>query len=179
MTDSQHEDFIDLQSQETTGSYVRWEKLEKLNDFITACGKRNLQIPKLTWEEYTEKTKKTYLTLIKECLENVIETLFPLETDIVTESFFNMNEKTLSGQNLDSQMIDALAASYQVAEAWQIKRQILSVIASILPYRELISVLPVSQYCYYTAQKHAVTQGCALPPAEKDKTKRQDGPKQA
>jgi hypothetical protein len=65
----------------------------------------------------------------------------------------------------DSILQEALIESYGKADTWQLKRQILSILAKTMHYKSIIEKIPgLTEYRYYKAKNHSAVYGCALPP---------------
>ena len=101
----------------------------------------------------------------------MIETLFGVDGEKILEEMMHeeMTSTTQPVKSTDSdkELIQTLSESYKVAESWQVKRQILSVLCQMISYKETSELIPcLTEYRYYAAKKHASTQGCALPPED-------------
>jgi hypothetical protein len=65
----------------------------------------------------------------------------------------------------DSVLQEALIESYGKADTWQLKRQILSILAKTMHYKSIIEKIPgLTEYRYYKAKNRSAVYGCALPP---------------
>ncbi|CAC5365692.1 unnamed protein product [Mytilus coruscus] len=85
---------------------------------------------------------------------------------------FKDDEHQDEDDNGNSKMISALIESYEKSSAWQVRRQVLSVLVIKLSFKQLINYLPgLTEYRYYVAQKHSILYGCAIPPSETCKTR--------
>ncbi|CAC5365693.1 unnamed protein product [Mytilus coruscus] len=94
------------------------------------------------------------------------------EYDDIFDNMFKDDEHQDEDDNGNSKMISALIESYEKSSAWQVRRQILSVLAIKLSFKQLINYLPgLTEYRYYVAQKHSILYGCAIPPSETCKTR--------
>lgn len=124
-------------------------------------------MPTSTWNSYSKKTKDSYVAFVKEVVYAVISTIFPDEIQCVLEDFYNLPTNTTGEQTneTDSTLQDALIESYRKADTWQLKRQILSSLATIMQYKSVVEKIPdLTEYRYYKSKNHAVVYGCALPP---------------
>ena len=134
-------------------------------------------MPTSAWKLYTKKTKDCYIIHLKEVVYAIICTLFPEEIQSVLEHFYNTTANTTVEETTDSVLQDALIGSYGKADTWQMRRQILSVLATTMQYKSVLEKIPdLTEYRYYKAKKHAVVYGCALPPPSNDQHRQRMDP---
>ena len=76
----------------------------------------------------------------------------------------------------DQKYVEALADTYQNANSWDTRRQILSVIADLIPYSVIQQLIPgIIEYRIKTARQHTIQHGCCVPlPASKSPRMRVD-----
>ena len=133
-----------------------------------------LVTPQFPWTSYTKRTKDSYIQQLQECFMAVTDTLFPNESEEVMQEVMKATEESVADIDKDVELLEALSESYKVAESWQVKRQILSIICKQLSFQKTCGLIPhLTEYRYYIAKKHNVIQGCALPPATDINMKRQ------
>ena len=124
-------------------------------------------MPTSSWKMYSKKTKDSYVQHVREVVYAVISTIFPYEIQHVLEDFYNLSTDTTMEQTNEADIIlqEALIESYGKADTWQLKRQILSILAKTMHYKSMIEKIPgLTEYRYYKAKNHSAVDGCALPP---------------
>ena len=97
-------------------------------------------MPTSSWKMYSKKTKDSYVQHVREVVYAVISTIFPYEVQHVLEDFYNLSTDTTMEQTneADSILQEALIESYGKADTWQLKRQILSILAKTMHYKSII-----------------------------------------
>ncbi|XP_076089050.1 uncharacterized protein LOC143059440 [Mytilus galloprovincialis] len=120
-----------------------------------------------TWQSYTFKTRNTYKERFDEIKKLIIGILFPNDVDEVIEDI--KCPKQLNEENRTSHTeYKDIVTSYRKVEFWQQGRQVLSVLASRMSFKDLLSILPeVTSHRYYAALSHSKKIGPALPIPEK------------
>ena len=125
----------------------------------------HLPVSQKPYTAYSHTMKKQRLKYIKQTFLTLLEIIFPGESCEIYEKL--AKEELASQTPKDTScdfILDGLMASYNKAETWQAKRQILSVLASTLSYTETSELIQgITQCRYYIAQKHALYYGAALP----------------
>ncbi|XP_076112384.1 uncharacterized protein LOC143080426 [Mytilus galloprovincialis] len=156
------------QSQQSVRSYERCSYLTSLNDFLSSVRLQEFsEKERKTWRSYTFKTRNTYKERFDEIMKLIIEILFPNDVDEVIDDI--KCPKQLNEENRTSHTeYKDIVTSYRKAESWQQGRQVLSVLASRMSFKDLLSLLPeVTSHRYYAALSHSKKIGPALPIPEK------------
>ncbi|XP_063427080.1 uncharacterized protein LOC134710627 [Mytilus trossulus] len=160
-------------------TYLQTDSLSKLNDFLKTKGIQPLVLPQHAWGTYSQKTKKSFVNKLFSCFTAVTETMFPNESDEILQEILKASEviDKETDVNSDAELCQALVESYKVTDSWQVRRQILSVICQKLSFKNTCELIDgLTEYRYYTAKKHASVQGCALPPAQGNKSRQRMDP---
>ncbi|XP_063448230.1 uncharacterized protein LOC134727772 [Mytilus trossulus] len=156
------------QSQQSVRSYERCSYLTSLNDFLSSVRLQEFsEKERKTWQSYTFKTRNTYKERFDEIMKLIIGILFPNDVDEVIDDI--KCPKQLNEENRTSHTeYKDIVTSYRKAESWQQGRQVLSVLASRMSFKDLLSLLPeVTSHRYYAALSHSKKIGPALPIPEK------------
>lgn len=154
--------------QQSVRSYERCSYLTSLNDFLSSVRLQEFsEKERKTWQSYTFKTRNTYKERFDEIMKLIIGILFPNDVDEVIEDIKcskQLNEENRTGHTEYKDIV----TSYRKAESWQQGRQVLSVLASRMSFKDLLSLLPeVTSHRYYAALSHSKKIGPALPIPEK------------
>lgn len=129
---------------------------------------------------FQKKNKDSYVEQVREVVYAVINTMFPYEVQHVLEDFYNYSTDTTMEQTneTDSVLQEALIESYGKADTWQLKRQMLSILAKTMHYKSIIEKIPsLTEYRYYKAKNHSEVYGCALPPPCNEQHRQRMDPK--
>ena len=102
-------------------------------------------MPTSSWKMYSKKNKDSYVQHVREVVYAVISNIFPYEIQHVLEDFYNLSTDTTMGQTneADSVLQEALIESCGKANTWQLKRQILSILAKTMHYKSIIEKFQV------------------------------------
>ena len=129
--------------------------LEALNCFLVSTGKEpspcTLQVP---WETASKKTQAFYVSKLKEVITETVHTLVPNDSDNLSKATLNtitageINDETLS---VNTGILMEVVESYNELSDPGERRQVLSIIAHILPFKRLQELIP-------EATRHQVTQ---------------------
>ncbi|CAC5387913.1 unnamed protein product [Mytilus coruscus] len=150
----------------TIEDYNREHYVDLLNNYLNSRKVSAISLPIQSWKDSSKRTKRRYQGLFKECFYTIIDTFFPGEYDDIFDNICEDDEYQDEDDNGSSKMITALVESYDKSSAWQVRRQVLSVLAIKLSFKQLINyLLGLTEYRYYVAQKHSILYGCAIPPA--------------
>ena len=133
--------------------------LEALNCFLVSTGKEpspcTLQVP---WETASKKTQAFYVSKVKEVITETVHTLAPNDTDNLLKATLNsitageINDQTLS---VNTGILMAVVESYNELSDPEERRQVLSIIADILPFKRLQELIPeVTRHQVTQAKKH-------------------------
>ncbi|VDI80542.1 Hypothetical predicted protein [Mytilus galloprovincialis] len=165
-----------ISSSQTTASTIedvnREHYVDLLNNYLNSRKVSAISLSIQRWKDSSKRTRRRYQGLFKECFYTIIDTFFPGEYDDIFNNICEDDEHQDEDDNGNSKLITALVESYEKSSAWQVRRQVLSVLAMKLSFRQLINYKPgLTEYRYYVAQKHSILYGCAIPPSETCKTR--------
>ena len=143
----------------------------KLNEFLVASGKFTLGQSKKPWRQLSSRTKNVYVSKARDAVVSALEVICPndagdlwdvLKKSQMVENALNIKQPSLA----DQKYLEALAETYQNAESWNTRRQVLSIMADLVPYAMLLQYVPgITEYRVKTARQHALQhgRGSALP----------------
>ncbi|XP_063438338.1 uncharacterized protein LOC134719265 [Mytilus trossulus] len=156
------------QSQQSVRSYERCSCLTSLNDFLSSVRLQEFsEKERKTWRSYTFKTRNTYKERFDEIMKLIIEILFPNDVDEVIDDIKCPKQLNEENRTIHTEYKD-IVTSYRKTESWQQGRQVLSVLASRMSFKDLLSLLPeVTSHRYYAALSHSKKIVPALPIPEK------------
>ncbi|CAC5403286.1 unnamed protein product [Mytilus coruscus] len=141
----------DSNTASTIEDYNREHYVDLLNNYLNSRKVSAISLPIQSWKDSSKRTKKRYQGLFKECFYTIIDTFFPGEYDDIFDNICEDDEHQDEDDNGSSKMITALVESYEKSSAWQVRRQ---------------SIIGLTEYRYYVAQKHSILYGCAIPPSK-------------
>jgi hypothetical protein len=122
-------------------------------------------VSKKTWSQLTSRTQNVRVSSAGEAVATVLEVIEPENTRELWEAlkFSQSVEHALGIENadeLDKVYLDALSESYQNACSWDTRRQILSIMADLVPFSILQKYIPgITQYRVKAARHHIAQYG--------------------
>ena len=145
----------------------------KLNEFLVASGKSTLIEQRKPWgHQLDSRTSKVYVTKARDAVVAALEVITPDDAGGLWEALKSSGEVesalgVLSEPHpADDKYLKSLAETYQNAASWDTRRQVLSIMADLVPYSLLRRYLPgITEYRVKTARQHTVRygRGSALP----------------
>lgn len=115
------------------------------------------------WQTYSTKAQNIYQNRFLEILTIIIRIVFPFDAIQVFEDLKRRENRSVPINRASDFDFSHVVESYSRADTWQQKRQVLSVIASKLPFKDVLTKIPeVTPHKYYSALNHAKTIGPAL-----------------
>ena len=146
----------------------------KLNEFLSVSGHTTVNQPKKSWEDLSIRTKGVRISKAKDAVVASLEVISPGNPAALWEALKRSQsvEKTLCTANqtpMDQKYLEALAETYQNANSWDTRRQVLSIMAALIPYSVLQQFIPgITDYRIKESRKHAIQHGRGVPlPATK------------
>ena len=146
---------------------------EKLNQFLGFCGKKECITgqPKKCWENLDEQRKNVYLDRATTAIVAALEVITPGDAGHLWEAVQSSRsvEKALGiseQQPTEKKYLQASAETYQHSTSWDTRRQILAIIADLVPFREIQEFIPgLTEYRFKAARLHILKhgRGAALP----------------
>ena len=131
---------------------------QKLNSFLASRDispiRHRLTLP---WEEASERTKRHH---VRKAKQTVFAALDEIEPEC-PEKLFSAIKSTIEGDlKIDSALMEALVECYNNANHWSTRRQILSIMADKVSFKELQHWIPnLTRYRYNIARHHALLHG--------------------
>jgi len=143
------------------------ESWKQLNRFLQGRDSPVCHVLSVPWNEAKDRTKRQYLRKAEQCVSAVLTVLAPEDSKCLWEELCEGrgNLRMTGGKSRkDLELLDAFAESYSNAQHWSTRRQILSILADKLSFKELKEFLPtVTSYCYNIARQHALLHGRGEP----------------
>lgn len=159
-------------SSDDCSSNLQVLRREKLNEFLHISGKGESipGQPKKRWETMSIQRKNVYVGRATTAIVATLEVIAPedaghlwkaVQSSHNVEKALGLNEKPA-----DKKYLKALAETYQHATSWGTRRQILSIIADLAPFREIQKFIPgLTEYRFKEARLHICKygRGAAVP----------------
>lgn len=99
-----------------------------------------------------ERTKRGYIRTAKQVVEACLEEIAPNDSDMLFHSLYESSE---SDSAVDSALLKALAECYNNAQHRSIRRQVLSIMADQVTFKQLKHFIPsLTRYRYNIARHH-------------------------
>ena len=152
-------------SSESSDIDLQGPRREKLNQFLTVCGKEEILPghPKKSWEKLSNRRKNIYVTRATTAIVTALEVIAPgdaghlwtaVQSSHCVETALGMDD------NIDRKYLEALAETYQHATSWETRRQVLAIIAALVPYRDIQKFIPgLTDYRIKEARMHILKYG--------------------
>ena len=142
-------------------------KLEKLNEFLNACGRPGIRQTR-TWERASVRSKQRYLQSGRVVIESALKTLQPTDPRSLWEELKHSLQLDASlGINMkgvDPAYMEALAEAYNNTATWDTRRQILSFMADLVPLDIIQKFLPgITKHRFTSAHEHKLVYGRGAP----------------
>lgn len=160
-------------SESSGGCYSDLQGLrrEKLNQFLTVSGKeeRVPGQPKKRWEKLSNQRKNVYVNRATAVIVAALEATTPGDAGhLWTAVQSSRGVETALGieDTIDRKYLEALAETYQHATSWDTRRQVLAIIADLVPYRDIQKFIPgLTDYRIKEARLHIFKygRGAAVP----------------
>ena len=115
-----------------------------------------------SWEMASYRTKRLHLRKAQQVVHTCLEEITPGES---AELFQYLHKRFETGSNVDGSLMEALLECYNNARHWSSRRQILSIIADKVNFKDLRRWIPsLTKYCYDIA-RHTLLhgRGAAMP----------------
>ena len=121
----------------------------KLNEFLGASGKSVLTQQRKPWDRQVDyRTRYVYVAKARDAVVSAMEVIVPDDAGALWEALKTYGEvenalDVLSGPHpADDKYLKSLAETYQNAASWDTRRQVLSIMADLVPYSVLQRHLP-------------------------------------
>lgn len=110
-----------------------------------------------SWDLASERTKRFHTRKAKQVVNACLEEIAPQDHQHLLEHVVNAHKAC---DNIDSTLLEALTECYNNASHWSTRRQILSIIADKISYKDLQKWIPyLSRYRYNIARHHCLLHG--------------------
>jgi hypothetical protein len=155
---------------DSSREHVLKYRRELFNNFLSCCDVDPLpNVDKMC--EHSDRTRRLYVSKACDIIPLVIKLIYPLDPAGIWKSLKESNcidsalgtivpeEHKISSE--ESKYLRSLSEAYENATTWAAKRQILSVMADLAPYKTLVQFIPgLTQYRVTEARKHKTLFGC-------------------
>ena len=139
----------------------------KLNEFLAISGKSTLTQQRKPWANLLDsRTRHVYVTKARDAVVAALEVIIPDDAGGLWEALKESGEVesalgVLSEPHpADDKYLKSLAEAYQNASSWDTRRQVLSVMADLVPYSLIQRYLPgITEYRVKTAREHGKKYG--------------------
>ena len=148
--------------------YEHVDKLQAVNQLLTLDGhepiNRTLQV---SWVDATERTKRFYTSKMSEVVTTVLDLIAPNDAGLLWRSLkesSQINERYSEPSSSETSLLTALVESYKQATHHSTRKQILSVMADKLSFKDLEQLIPgLSRYRFHSARLHRLQHGVGAP----------------
>ena len=160
---SKSQSFCVFSETEDESLLVEPTPVEKLNGYLasrdTSPVRHILTVP---WNEASERTKRYYVRKGRQVVHTCLDEIVPGESETLLECLSKEKPKSTT----DPSLINALCECYYNSNHWSTRRQILSIIADKLTFKELKEWIPnLTRHRFNIARHHTLLygRGSALP----------------
>lgn len=133
----------------------------KLNEFLAISGKSALTQQRKPWANLLTRTRHVYVNKARDAVVAALEVIIPDDAGGLWEVLKESGEVesalgVLSEPHpADDKYLKSVAEAYQNASSWDTRRQVLSVIADLVPYSLIQRYLPgITEYRVRAAREH-------------------------
>ena len=110
-----------------------------------------------SWDSGSERTKRLYTRKARQVVDACLQEIAPKDRQHLLDKVVNDHRAC---DNIDSTLLEALTECYNNANHWSTRRQILSIIADKVSYKELQKWIPdISRYRYNIGRHHRLLHG--------------------
>lgn len=138
-----------------------------LNRFLESCNVKKVTRPRKRWEEAGARTRKNHVKKAKDIIVAALDVIAPGDAALLwdaLQSSMLVDKQLGSGEGSDHKYLDALAETYRNASSWDTRRQVLSIMADLVPFKRLQRYLPgVTEYRVKIAHQHKHVYGRGVP----------------
>lgn len=130
-----------------------------LNKFLVSSGVKSITQSKKKFSSLTSCTKAVHVSKASESIVALLDVITPGDAGALWEAIkrSNMVEKALSIHEPDSTekvYLTAIAETYRHATGWDTRRQVLSIMADLIPFSKLQLFIPGITYYRLKAARH-------------------------
>lgn len=140
----------------------------KLNEFLSSSGKDPIKQSKKKWEYSSARTKKDRISKAKDAVVSSLEVIAPDDPGSLWLGLKKSQSVEialgLTSKQEDEKYLSALAETYENAASWDTRRQILSIMADLVPSSVIQQYIPgVTEYRIKVARQHKSNYGRGVP----------------
>ena len=151
----------------TTKREPKSKTTDPLNDYLRTRGISSIR--SRLQEEASERTRRYYVRRAGQCLSTLLQDIAPSDSGSlfkavsssgVIQRTLQCNGEEATSSSVDETMMSALAECYRAADSWEMRRQVLSIMADKLTLNQLRHWIPdFSQYRFTEARRHCLVYG--------------------
>ncbi len=140
-----------------------------LNEFLTVSGINCIPVSRKPFSQLTKRSQNTHVSIATESIIALLDVIAPGDGGALWEATkrAKLVEKNLTLDDLDDTdkvYLKALAETYQHAVGWDTRRQVLSVMADLVPFSKIQKYLPdITHYRVKAARHHKLEYGRGAP----------------
>lgn len=140
-----------------------------LNEFLFASGKDTISQPKKMWSQLNNRTRSVHISKAAGAIVAVLDVIAQEDAGGLWEALKSLHavEDTLGTEKrspADKVYLEALAETYKNAVSWDTRRQILSIMADLVPYSTIQEFIPgITTYRIKAARHHKAQYGRGTP----------------
>ena len=138
---------------------------KKLNEFLSVCGRSDVPIgqPKKKWQNMSMRARKTHVTKAASAIVSALEVITPGDAGSLwkaVQSSHIVEEKLGVQSPTDQKYLEALAETFRNAAGWDTRRQVLAIMADLVPLTEFQKFIPgLTEYRFKVARLHILKHG--------------------
>ena len=158
------EESTQVPTEEPREQYLR---RKQLNKFLESCNTGKLTRPRKRWEEAGARTRKNHVKRAKDVIVAALDVIMPGDAAYLwdaLQSSMLVDKELGSVVGDDHRYLKALAETYKNASSWDTRRQVLSKMADLVPFKRLQRYLPgITEYRVKIARQHKNVFGRGVP----------------
>lgn len=150
---------VSLYEPEDVSQYNSSTPREILNEFLAARELSPIRHPLSSpWNEISDRTKRLHMRKARQVSTSCLEEIAPGQSAILLENL--SSEKISRDEKVDISLLDALSECYNNTSNWGTRRQILSIMADKVTFKDLQKWIPeLTRYRYNIAKHHLLLHG--------------------
>ena len=158
------------------GRAKRVSPLQKMNEFLKSRDISPVRYPAtIPWSEASARTRRRHLRKARQAVGAVLGEVAPHQSGqlwkaLTTYPSLEHEDSSSSEEDaevdIDEVLMSALADCYNNSSTWQVRRQVLSIVADKLTFRTIRRWIPdLTRYRFTTATDHALRYGRGVLPS--------------
>ena len=149
--------------------------LNKLNSFLDSRDISPVRYPAVVpLAQASGRTRRRHVRKARQAVGAVLEEIAPHESRVLWKALVSSKSleqpaestdtENKDDEDVDDALMDAIAECYQNAPTWQVRRQVLSIVADKMCLRTLRGWIPnLTRYRFRAAREHALKLGRGIP----------------